>query len=119
MLTFRIVAVAVLTLGLVPSPARPEQPANLPLTDLYQDFRHKRPLHDSLKLVGPDVEEAITAEEEGLRITLGATRKGHWPVEVTTDFPLSGDFEVTGTYELLSARRPTKGYGVGVHMNVA
>ena len=40
-------------------------------------------------------------------------------MEVATTFALSGDFEVTGTYELLSADRPAKGYGVGVSLNVA
>jgi hypothetical protein len=93
-----------------------QQPA---AEEVYQDFRNRRPLLPSLILGGPDIDSETKAEDEGLRITLPATRAKHWAVEVRTGFSLSGDFEITGTYELLSGERPTKGYGLGVHLNIA
>lgn len=99
--------------------AEPEPPGDRPVEEIYQDFRNKRPLLASFRLVGPDVEGEVREEDAGLRITLPAARPGHWPTEVAANFPLPGDFEATGTYELLAGRRPAKGYGVGVHMNLA
>jgi Protein of unknown function (DUF1583) len=91
-----------------------------PGREVYQDFRGRRPLRAEFKLHGaPDVDEVVKAEEGGLRITLPATRDKHWPIEIDANFPLSGDFEITGTYELLSATKPAKGYGVGVSLNIA
>jgi hypothetical protein len=88
--------------------------------DIYQDFRNRRPLHAELRLAGaPDVDDVAKAEEGGLRITLPPAREQHWPIEVQAIFSLTGDFEITGTYELLSAVRPAKGYGVGVALNIA
>jgi hypothetical protein len=88
------------------------------LREFYQDFRGGQALHPSLHLVGPQADEVSKPEAEGLRITLAADRPVNQPVEVVTDFALGGDFEVTGTYELLSATRPDKGYGVGVALNL-
>ena len=88
--------------------------------DLYQDFRNRRPLLAEFRLAGaPDVDDAAKLEDDGLRITLPPAREKHWPIEVQANFVLTGDFEITGTYELLSAARPTKGYGVGVAINIA
>ncbi len=71
-----------------------------------------------LKPEGADYEEFTKPEEGGLRITLPGTRPVHYPVGVELTFPLSGDFEMTGSYELLSAARPANGYGVGVCLSV-
>jgi serine/threonine protein kinase len=100
----------------------PEQPPAGPQPapgEFYQDFRGGRGLDPSLRLVGPDVDDVSKPEAEGLRITLPATRPVNHPVEVVTEFAVSGDFEITATYELLSATRPDKGYGVGVALNIA
>ena len=91
------------------------QPAN----ELYQDFRGKRPLLPSFRLEGPDGAAEAKPEDGGLRVTLAATRPDNRAVHVCANFALIGDFELTGTYELLSADQPTKGYGVGVSLNVA
>ena len=74
---------------------------------------------EELHFAGPDIEHATKAEDEGLRITLPAERQNHWPVEVVLNFPATGDFEMTGTYELLSGERPATGYGVGVSLMLA
>ncbi|HTU23033.1 MAG TPA: DUF1583 domain-containing protein [Gemmataceae bacterium] len=119
-----LVGAAVLGLSLFPlaQAAPPEQAPPAPeaaLRQFYQDFRGSQPLHPALQLRGPDAEEVSKFEAEGLRITLPATRPVNHPVEVVTTFALSGDFDVTATYELLSASRPDKGYGVGVGLNIA
>jgi serine/threonine protein kinase len=101
-------------LGQVP-PGSGQEPGK----EFYQDFRGRRPLSPSLTLVGPDAEEVFKPEAEGLRVTLPATRPVNYPVAVATTFALTGDFEITGTYELLSATQPASGYGVGVSLNLA
>ena len=94
-------------------------PGQEPATDFAHDFRGGRALPSSLSLMGPDVDEVITREVEGLRIKLptdGRQTKG-WGVRAR--FTLSGDFEVTGSYELITVDPPTKGNGVGVALNLA
>jgi len=110
-------ALPLLAQGLPPEQvAPPKQP---PLREVYQDFRGGKPLLPFLKPDGPDFDAMTRPEERGLRITLPAMRPNHYPVGVVLTFPLSGDFEITGSYELLSADRPAKGYGVGVTLSVA
>jgi len=86
--------------------------------EIYQDFRGKRRLLDEFKLVGPDHEEAITPEVEGLRITLPMTRKANLPTGVRLQFPLAGDFEITAAYEILAIEKPPSGGGVGIAFNL-
>ncbi len=86
--------------------------------ETYQDFRGKKPLQPFLKFTGPDINETKTFEDEGLRITLPATGRSNQPVGITFTENLVGDFEVTGTYEMLSADKPGKGGGSGVALNI-
>jgi serine/threonine protein kinase len=120
--SWAVMAVVVLTaLGLsqwLLGPNLPESGQG-PRKEFYQDFRGGQRLHPALNLIGPDADQVSKPEAEGLRIALPATRPVNHPVEVATTFALSGDFEVTGTYELLSADQPVKGYGVGVSLNIA
>jgi DNA-directed RNA polymerase subunit RPC12/RpoP len=94
----------------------PTQPAP---REFYQDFRGSRPLLPALKLIGPDIDTVVKPEDLGLRITLPKTRAVNQPIAVMPTFSLTGDFEITGTYELLSADQPAKGYGVGVNLSIA
>jgi ribosomal protein S27E len=84
--------------------------------EIYQDFRGKRPLLSSFELVGPDLDAVVKPEEGGLRITLPGTWNTNRFVEVAATFVLSGDFEVTGTYELLTTEKPVKPYGVSLNV---
>ena len=84
--------------------------------EIYQDFRGKKPLVDELKLVAPDLDEAIP-EDAGLRITLPKTRKAKWPTSVRMTFPLAGDFEITATYEILAIDMAPGG-PVGIAFNL-
>jgi hypothetical protein len=113
-----LAALAALALSgwlLAQAPPEPGQPRK----EFYQDFRGGRPLPPALKLVGPDADAVARPEPEGLRLTLPATRPVNQPVGVATTFAVSGDFEITGTFELLSAERPANGYGVGVSLSIA
>ena len=68
---------------------------------------------------GPDLDDVVRPDPAGLRITLPADRPQNFAVAVVSKFSLVGDFEVTGSYELLSATQPKEGYGVGVCLWVA
>jgi hypothetical protein len=90
-----------------------------PGKDVYQDFRNNRSPGSTFRLGGFDPDNEIKPEKEGLRIKLPAERGQHLLAEVNADFPLTGDFEFTATYEILSAQPPLKGYGVGVNLTIS
>jgi serine/threonine protein kinase len=104
------------------APGVPVKPGAYP-HEVYHDFRGGQGLPPPMKLIGPDAAAVTRAEAEGLRITLAADRQpAHQPrpaVGVAPGFPLRGDFEITGTYELLSADRAAAGAGVAVGLNLA
>ena len=95
-------------------------PAALPPgAEISQDFRGGQPLPPWLTLDGGDADEVARLEADGLRITMPPTRTRTGPVGVALTVSLSGDFEITGRYEILSADPPPRGNGVGVALNVA
>lgn len=115
-----ILGLALFPLGQAVPQGQTPPAAEATLREFYQDFRKSQALHPSLALEGPDdVGELCRFGPEGLRITLPAGRPINNPAEVVSSFSISGDFEITGTYELLSATRPAKGYGVGITLNIA
>jgi serine/threonine protein kinase len=75
-----------------------------------QDFRAADFDPAILQPFGPGVER----DDKGLRITLAAGADGPPNAGINTAFPVRGDFEITATYEVVSAGRPSTGYGVGV-----
>src|SRR5262249_11352616 len=83
--------------------------------ELYQDLRGESELRPGLKWMGGGGKYRSPAPE-GLGGTVAAMRRDLNPIRGGGRFQLEGDFEVVGTYELLSADRPTKGYGVGVDL---
>jgi hypothetical protein len=93
--------------------------AQPPVNDVYQDFRNKTPVGKAFHLGGLNPEEEIQPDNGGLLITLPAERERHIISEVNAHPPIVGDFEFTATYEILSARKPAKGYGVGVNLTVS
>jgi hypothetical protein len=88
---------------------------------VFQDFRGSRMPLVPFHLDGPDAAAVTRAEEAGLRITLPADRnQPPWAaVGIVPSFRLGGDFDVIGTYELLSNERPGHGRGVGVALWLA
>jgi hypothetical protein len=109
---------AVASVALLLQLVAPQAPPQF-LREIYQDFRGSRPLVPELAMDGGDADRVAHPEEEGLRITMPATRRNNGPVGARLTFPLAGDFEITGTYELLSADPPAKGNGVGIALNLA
>jgi hypothetical protein len=92
-----------LLLGGIPAPAQPPD-----TQDIHQDFRGGRRPQPPLSLFGPDGDRGITPEDPGLRVKLpilGVQRAEQAGVK-WADAHLKGDFEITGTYELLSADQP-------------
>jgi hypothetical protein len=89
-----------------------------PGTEFYHDFRKPQAPRGLISL---NPKDAVFAkfEPEGLRLTLPRERNDPGPIAgVKTTFPLSGDFEVTGTFEILEAETPAGGFGVGVSLFV-
>lgn len=82
--------------------------------EFYQDFRGGASLHAALQLFGPNLPGVTRHERQGLRITLSKNRKNPAPVGIEPKFHLSGDFEITLGYEILTADQPESGMGAGV-----
>jgi serine/threonine protein kinase len=76
------------------------------LDDVYQDLRSLRDLTPGFALAGDDASQHTRREPGGLRVTLPAHPGRTTSVAIQTSFSVSGDFEITGTYELLSADTP-------------
>jgi hypothetical protein len=94
-------------------------PGQAPDTEFVHSFRHgNMPPPERMTLAGVDELTEITPEEAGLRIKILANR-GKDGVGMQTRFPVTGDFEMTASYEILSADRPTEGYGVGFNVTIA
>src|SRR5262245_45303545 len=89
-----------------------------PAVDLHHDFRGAAALPAFLKLIGPDVDKFARPEPEGLRITLPAKRKPAAPVGVRLTSHLSGDFEITGSFEVVAADIPPRGEGLTIALNI-
>ncbi|HTU91287.1 MAG TPA: DUF1583 domain-containing protein, partial [Gemmataceae bacterium] len=70
------------------------------------------------KFTGPKARQQMTEEAEGLRITLPAEGTNPQPTGLVANFPVSGDFEITTSYELLKADKPANGSGVGVQLYI-
>jgi hypothetical protein len=85
-----------------------QQPA---AEDFYQDFRAGQGLREPMKLLGEDFDTWTKRDEQGLRITLTGKPE---PRSLGVDLPdlhLTGDFEITATYEFLSSEKPAQGNG--------
>ncbi len=93
-------------------------PGQQPGVDFYHDFRGGKPLPTQLSLMGPAPEDHIKPEAEGLRIRPPQNGQQTMGWGVLTTFPLSGDFEVTGRFEILTIDPPTTQGGAGVALNL-
>jgi serine/threonine protein kinase len=79
-----------------------------------QDLRSADLSHSLLRPMG----EGVSLEAEGVRIKLPAGQ-GMPGAGLATNAEVHGDFEITGSFEILKADRPDVGYGVGVSLFVA
>ncbi len=102
-------------------PGRPVRAGRHPVPGLHtlidQDFRGAGDLPPGFILYGEEG-AAIRRDDEGLRVTLPAPRKGRDVAGVTLPMRVAGDFEITTGYELLEANRPTAGHGVGFELSL-
>jgi hypothetical protein len=94
-------------------------PGQADVQEFSHNFRGRRmPPAERMDLAGLDPMVEVTPEEEGLRIKVHADR-GRDGVGLQSRLRLTGDFEITASYEILSADLPTRGYGVGVNLSVS
>jgi serine/threonine protein kinase/predicted RNA-binding Zn-ribbon protein involved in translation (DUF1610 family) len=89
---------------------KPPQQANF-----HQDFRGAN-LENSL--LHP-IDERVHCEPAGVRVTLSGGDGDRPSSGLATDATIHGDFEITGSFEILKADRPSTGYGVGVGLYAA
>ena len=80
------------------------------------DFRGRKIDENLFAFVGPYAKRQIKEEAGGLRIVLPAEFAKPAPTGLLWKSRVAGDFEITLSYELLKANRPTKGGGVGVNL---
>jgi hypothetical protein len=83
--------------------------------EFIQEFR----LLDANSEVFEAVGRKGQPDDQGWRITLPAGRGKLPPAGFLTRFSVRGDFEITYTYEILKADKPTEGYGAGVSLYAA
>jgi len=82
--------------------------------EFYQNFRGGQSIHPALTRFGPDAERAMNQNSDGLLVTLPAARADTRAVGLSPQFHISGDFEITVSYEIVSADTPSSGGGAGV-----
>jgi len=71
-------------------------------------------LNPALNRIGPDVSRVMRSDSGGLRITLPPDRQDKGAVGIEPRFRISGDFEITVGYEILSVDTPSTGMGAGL-----
>jgi hypothetical protein len=92
-------------------------PAEMTKTFDY-DFTRVGDLPPSLEVFGPDAADFLKAEPGGLRISLAAKRTRIAGVGVRPRCPVTGDFEISLSFDALTVEVPTKGYGSGVNLHL-
>jgi hypothetical protein len=80
--------------------------------DFYQDLRQRGELQAGVRLSGSFISKYTFPEAEGLRVALPAKRESLGTLGLMATFPVPGDFEITGSYELLAADTPHKSNGL-------
>ena len=89
--------------------------------EIYQDFRGNKPLLDEWKFIGSKSDkDGMRGDDRGLRITIPNSRNTTQPVGIRLKEPLSGDFELTGRYEVVSLEKlPPDAQPIGIAFNLA
>src|SRR5436853_6974483 len=83
--------------------------------ELYHDFR-KGPMDRPWAVPWGAQAPEFMRMDQGLRITLPATRRPLSPVGLAVKARWKGDFEVTGGFEIVDVPEPPKRPGAGVSM---
>jgi len=84
----------------------------------YQNFQSPNfPPSTVLGIANGEGEQKIVRRESsGVRILVSGKPSGFPPFGVAPRFRISGDFEITASYELLKLDKPASGYGVSVSL---
>jgi hypothetical protein len=90
-----------------PKPAAEKIPTKEYAESYQQSFRGKAAEVPGWMLAGPDAEDCVRFEPEGLRLTLPEGWPGERPTTgVRSLFQVKGDFEITAAYEILKQPDP-------------
>jgi ribosomal protein S27E len=82
--------------------ARAQEPKKEYAQEYHQPFKGHPEKRGDLALLGPDAEQCVKFDPDGLRIALPADYPRPRPgTGVITDFVVKGDFEITATFEIL------------------
>lgn len=111
----RLVVLSVSIL-LLPAMAFPQGEGPALKAKFYEDFRKGDPKNAALR---PIRDSNFVWENGGARVLIPAGQGKIPTTGVSAAFQIKGDFEITASYEILKAEKPTDGYGVGVSMFVA
>jgi hypothetical protein len=76
------------------------------------------PLPAAFKLTGPDAQNFVKVEREGVRITLPAKRNSTQGAGLSLPMLVRGDFEISTRYEILKMDPPVTGHGVGFQLYI-
>ena len=84
--------------------------------EIVHDFRGGKFDDQLFRYDGPNAEQFIKLEEQGLRITIPAGKAPKAAVGIYIRGPVRGDFTATTRYEIIQVDQPLSGWGVGVEM---
>jgi hypothetical protein len=103
----------------VTPPSSSSTPAR-PAKEYEWIFKGQPPNSQLLELVGPDADECVHYEPNGLRITLPTDHQGkRVGTGLGTNFDIQGDFEITMSFEILKEPDQNEtGLGTGVFLAV-
>ena len=82
------------------------------------DFRGQPFNVKALQLVGTHTADLVKPSPDGLRITIPRGLGKPGPIGVVPKFRVRGDFDISGTFEVLKVDRPTEGNGIGIQLLV-
>lgn len=95
-------------LGLIPSrAANGQNPRTEYAQEFYRSFKGDPSDRQGLEVIGPDAEQSVKFEPEGLRITVPPGHPRTSPnIGVMAVGPVKGDFEITLSYTILQEPEP-------------
>jgi RNA polymerase sigma factor (sigma-70 family) len=89
-----------------------------PAKRVAYDFRRKLDDLPALSIFGPDADEVMKTDAQGLRITLSERRRDCNNVGIEFPVRLRGDFDLSVGYELLAIGTPIPNPGAGVQLRL-
>src|SRR5262249_43499586 len=91
--------------------------AATPRAENQQSFKGKQEFGEGLELLGPSAKEHVRLDGSGLRVSLPLNHAFEKPTGVATGVGVSGDFEITVSYELLGEPEPADVGKIGTRLS--